>query len=339
MESNIILYTSNNGDVSIQVQYEDGTFWLTQKRMAELFGVNVNTINYHLKELYNSAEIQEDRTIRKIRIVQKEGKREVEREVTFYHLDAIIAVGYKVNSVEAVQFRQWATKTLNEFITKGYVLDKDRLKQGAQFGHDYFKELLEDIREIRASERRFYQKITDIYALSIDYDKDAPETKQFFATVQNKLHWAISGKTAAEIIYHTADAEKPHMGLTTWRHAPDGKIMKSDVSIAKNYLDEKELKVLNNLVSGYFDIAEINALEHRPMYMNDYIAQLDRVLSSSGRQLLTNAGKVSHKQAIDKASKEYRKYQVKTLSPVEEEYLKVVQDLNKTAKKKSRDRK
>lgn len=188
MESNLILYTSNNGDVSIQVRYEDGTFWLSQKRMAELFGVNVRTINEHLKNLYETSELQEDRTIRKIRIVQKEGKRDVEREVTFYHLDAIIAVGYKVNSVEAVQFRKWATKTLNEFITKGYVLDKDRLKQGTQFGHDYFKELLEDIREIRASERRFYQKITDIYALSIDYDKDAPETKQFFATVQNRLH-------------------------------------------------------------------------------------------------------------------------------------------------------
>lgn len=305
MESNIILYTSNNGDVSIQVQYEDGTFWLTQKRMAELFGVNVNTINYHLKELYNSAEIQEDRTIRKIRIVQKEGKREVEREVTFYHLDAIIAVGYKVNSVEAVQFRQWATKTLNEFITKGYVLDKDRLKQGAQFGHDYFKELLEDIREIRASERRFYQKITDIYALSIDYDKDAPETKQFFATVQNKLHWAISGKTAAEIIYHTADAEKPHMGLTTWRHAPDGKIMKSDVSIAKNYLDEKHLKAINRLVSAYLDLAEDRAEQEIPTTMKEWSKILDGFLTVAGRPLLEGPGSISALEAKLKAEHEY----------------------------------
>lgn len=305
MESNIILYTSNNGDVSIQVQYEDGTFWLTQKRMAELFGVNVNTINYHLKELYNSAEIQEERTIRKIRIVQKEGKREVEREVTFYHLDAIIAVGYKVNSVEAVQFRQWATKTLNEFITKGYVLDKDRLKQGAQFGHDYFKELLEDIREIRASERRFYQKITDIYALSIDYDKDAPETKQFFATVQNKLHWAISGKTAAEIIYHTADAEKPHMGLTTWRHAPEGKIMKSDVSIAKNYLDEKHLKAINRLVSAYLDLAEDRAEQEIPTTMKEWSKILDGFLTVAGRPLLEGPGSISALEAKLKAEREY----------------------------------
>lgn len=305
MESNIILYTSNNGDVSIQVRYEDGTFWLTQKRMAELFGVNVNTINYHLKELYNSAEIQENRTIRKIRIVQKEGKREVEREVAFYHLDAIIAVGYKVNSVEAVQFRQWATRTLNEFITKGYVLDKDRLKQGTQFGHDYFKELLEDIREIRASERRFYQKITDIYALSIDYDKEAPETKQFFATVQNKLHWAISGKTAAEIIYHTADAEKPHMGLTTWRHAPDGKIMKSDVSIAKNYLDEKHLKAINRLVSAYLDLAEDRAEQEIPTTMKEWSKILDGFLTVAGRPLLEGPGSISALEAKLKAEREY----------------------------------
>ena len=217
MDSNIILYTTDAGQVNVQVQYEDNTFWLTQKRMAELFGVEVNTINYHLKEIYQSAELQRDATIRKIRIVQQEGKREVEREVDFYHLDAIIAVGYRVNSKQATHFRQWATKTLTEFITKGYVLDKKRLKAGPQFGHDYFRELLEDIREIRNSERRFYQKVTDIYALAIDYDKDAPLTRQFFATVQNKLHWAISGQTAAELIYHSADAEKPYMGLTQKR--------------------------------------------------------------------------------------------------------------------------
>lgn len=305
MESNLILYTSNNGDVSIQVRYEDGTFWLSQKRMAELFGVNVRTINEHLKNLYETSELQEDRTIRKIRIVQKEGKRDVEREVTFYHLDAIIAVGYKVNSVEAVQFRKWATKTLNEFITKGYVLDKDRLKQGTQFGHDYFKELLEDIREIRASERRFYQKITDIYALSIDYDKDEPETKQFFVTVQNKLHWAISGKTAAEIIYHTADAEKPHMGLTTWRHAPDGKIMKSDVSIAKNYLDEKHLKAINRLVSAYLDLAEDRAEQEIPTTMKEWSKILDGFLTVAGRPLLEGPGSISALEAKLKAEREY----------------------------------
>lgn len=305
MESKIILYTSNNGEVSIQVQYEDGTFWLTQKRMADLFGVNVKTINEHLKNLYQTSELQEDRTIRKIRIVQKEGKRNVERELTFYHLDAIIAVGYKVNSVQAVQFRQWATKTLNEFITKGYVLDKERLKKGPQFGHDYFKELLEDIREIRASERRFYQKITDIYALAIDYDRDAPETKQFFATVQNKLHWAISGKTAAEIIYDTADADKPHMGLTTWRHAPDGKILKSDVSIAKNYLDEKHLKAINRLVSAYLDLAEDRAEQEIPTTMQEWSKILDGFLTVAGRPLLDGPGSISALEAKLKAEREY----------------------------------
>ena len=249
MQSNIILYTTDSGSVSVQVQYEDGTFWLTQKRMAELFGVEVPTINYHLKEIYNSGELKEEATIRKIRIVQQEGKRNVERELDFYHLKAILAVGYRVNSSEATAFRRWATNTLDEFVTKGYVLDKERLIQGTQFGKDYFKDLLEQIREIRASERRFYQKITDIYALSTDYDKDAPQTREFFATVQNKLHWAISGKTAAEIIYETADATQPHMGLTTWRHAPDGKILKSDVTVAKNYLSEKHIKALDRIVS------------------------------------------------------------------------------------------
>lgn len=230
MESNILLYTSDNGDVSIQVRYEDGTFWLTQKRMAELFNVNISTINEHLKSIFSTGELSEEGTIRKFRIVQNEGRRQVAREVAFYPLNAIIALGYRVNSEEATRFRKWATKVLDSFITKGYVLDKNRLKQGEQFGHDYFKDLLEDIREIRASERRFYQKITDIYVLSIDYDKQAPETKRFFASVQNKLHWAISGQTAAEIIYEKADANLPQMGLTTWRHAPDGKVMKSDVT-------------------------------------------------------------------------------------------------------------
>ncbi|MFC2299520.1 MAG: RhuM family protein [Segatella oulorum] len=231
MESNIILYTNDNGDVSIQVRYEDGTSWLTQKRMAELFHVNVSTINEHLKSIFSIGELSEEGTIRKFRIVQNEGARQVTRDVTFYPLDAIIAVGYRVNSEQATHFRRWATKVLNSFITKGYVLDKNRLKQGEQFGHDYFKDLLEDIREIRASERRFYQKITDIYALSIDYDKQAPETKCFFASVQNKLHWAISGQTAAEIIYGKADANQPHMGLATWRHAPDGKVVRCQTKV------------------------------------------------------------------------------------------------------------
>lgn len=305
MESNIILYTTDNGSVSIQVQYEDGTFWLSQKRMAELFGVEVPTINYHLKEIYKSDELTEDATIRKIRIVQTEGKRKVERELDFYHLKAILAVGYRVNSNEATHFRQWATNTLDEFVTKGFVLDKERLKQGPKFGKDYFDDLLEQIREIRASERRFYQKITDIYALSTDYDKNAPTTKLFFATVQNKLHWAISGQTAAEIIYHSADATQPHMGLTTWKHAPKGKILKSDVTIAKNYLSEKNIQALNLLVSAYLDMAESRAQRQLPTTMSQWSKLLDDFLNMAEYPLLMDAGSVSALEAKIKAEGEY----------------------------------
>lgn len=305
MESNILLYSSDSGEVSVQVRYEDGTFWLTQKRMAELFSVDVRTVNEHLQNIFASGEISEEGTIRKIRIVQMEGKRKVERNVTFYPLEAIIAVGYRINSEQATHFRQWATKTLNTFITKGYVLDKKRLKQGEQFGHDYFKELLEDIREIRASERRFYQKITDIYALAIDYDKNAIETKRFFASVQNKLHWAISGQTAAEIIYDNADAERPHMGLTTWRHAPDGKVMKSDITIAKNYLSQKNMVAINRLVSAYLDLAEDRAEQEIPMRMEDWSKLLDGFLTIAGRPILEGTGNVSALEAKLKAEHEY----------------------------------
>lgn len=305
MESNILLYSSDSGEVSVQVRYEDGTFWLTQKRMAELFSVDVRTVNEHLQNIFTSGEMSEEGTIRKIRIVQMEGKRKVERNVTFYPLEAIIAVGYRVNSEQATHFRQWATKTLNTFITKGYVLDKKRLKQGEQFGHDYFKELLEDIREIRASERRFYQKITDIYALAIDYDKNAIETKRFFASVQNKLHWAISGQTAAEIIYDNADAERPHMGLTTWRHAPDGKVMKSDITIAKNYLSQKNMVAINRLVSTYLDLAEDRAEQEIPMRMEDWSKLLDGFLTIAGRPILEGTGNVSALEAKLKAEHEY----------------------------------
>ena len=305
MESNILLYSSDSGEVSVQVRYEDGTFWLTQKRMAELFSVDVRTVNEHLQNIFASGEMSEEGTIRKIRIVQMEGKRKVERNVTFYPLEAIIAVGYRVNSEQATHFRQWATKTLNTFITKGYVLDKKRLKQGEQFGHDYFKKLLEDIREIRASERRFYQKITDIYALAIDYDKNAIETKRFFASVQNKLHWAISGQTAAEIIYDNADAERPHMGLTTWRHAPDGKVMKSDITIAKNYLSQKNMVAINRLVSAYLDLAEDRAEQEIPMRMEDWSKLLDGFLTIAGRPILEGTGNVSALEAKLKAEHEY----------------------------------
>ena len=311
MESNILLYTSDNGDVSIQVRYEDGTFWLTQKRMAELFNVNISTINEHLKSIFSTGELSEEGTIRKFRIVQNEGRRQVAREVAFYPLNAIIALGYRVNSEEATRFRKWATKVLDSFITKGYVLDKNRLKQGEQFGHDYFKDLLEDIREIRASERRFYQKITDIYALSIDYDKQAPETKRFFASVQNKLHWAISGQTAAEIIYEKADANLPQMGLTTWRHAPDGKVMKSDVTIAKNYLDQKHMMAINRLVSAYLDLAEDRAEREIPMTMRDWSTLLDGFLTVAGRPLLEGVGRISALEAKLKAEREYEVFRNK----------------------------
>ena len=311
MESSIILYTNDNGDVNIQVHYEDGTFWLTQKRMAELFNVNVSTINEHLKSIFSTGELSEEGTIRKFRIVQNEGTRQVTREVIFYPLDAIIAVGYRVNSEQATHFRRWATKVLNSFITKGYVLDEKRLKQGEQFGHDYFKDLLEDIREIRASERRFYQKITDIYALSIDYDKQAPETKRFFASVQNKLHWAISEQTAAEIVYNKADANQPHMGLTTWRHAPEGKVMKSDVTIAKNYLDQKHLTAINRLVSAYLDLAEDRAEQEIPMTMHDWSTLLDGFLTVAGRPLLEGPGTISALEAKLKAEQEYEVFRHK----------------------------
>jgi len=308
MNSDIILYTSSEGNVSVQVQYEDGTFWLTQKRMAELFGVDVRTVNYHLKEIFQSGELQENRTIRKIRIVQTEGKREVERELDFYHLDAIIAVGYRVNSKQATLFRIWATNTLREFIVKGYVLDKERLKKGPSFGHDYFKELLIEIREIRASERRFYQKITDIYALAIDYDKDSPITRQFFAPVQDKLHWAITGKTAAEIIYDGADATKSHMGLTTWKNSPDGKVLKSDVTVAKNYLDQKNINALNRLTTAYIDLAEDRAERDIPTTMSQWSTILDDFLTVAQRPLLENAGSVSALEAKLKAEQEYETF-------------------------------
>ncbi len=249
-QSQFLLYTAPNGAVKVDVYFQNETAWLTQKALAELFGVQVPAINKHLKNIFESGELSREATVSKMEIVRAEGDREVAREVEFYNLDAIIAVGYRVNSYQATQFRIWATQTLREFITKGFVMDDERLKQGKRvFGKDYFDELLERIREIRTSERRFYQKITDIYALSLDYSADAPQTKEFFASVQNKLHWAITGQTAAELIYSSADATKIYMGLTTWKHAPGGKILKSDVAVAKNYLNEAHVKELNRRVT------------------------------------------------------------------------------------------
>lgn len=308
-ESEIILYTTPQGNVKIEIRFEEETFWLTQKKLAELFDVEVNTINYHLKEVFKSGELNENSTIRKIRIVQTEGAREVSREVDFYNLDAIIAVGYRVNSYNATQFRIWATNTLKEFIVKGFVMDDERLKQGQNFGKDYFDELLERIRSIRASERRFYQKITDLYAeASIDYDANAPMTQTFYKTVQNKLHWAITGHTAAELISTRANAALPNMGLQTWKAAPKGKIIKTDVSVAKNYLNEEELKALERIVSMYLDYAENQASRQIPMKMEDWISKLDAFLGFNEYHILTDAGKISAAVAKKLAETEYAKY-------------------------------
>ena len=308
-QTNFLLYTSEAGKINIAVVLAEETVWLTQKAMGELFGVESHTITYHLKEIYRSGELNELATTRKIRVVQNEGNRDVNRNLDFYNLDAIISVGYRVNSYQATQFRIWATKTLKEFIIKGFVLDDERLKKGGTvFGKDYFEELLEKIREIRASERRFYQKITDIYALSVDYDKKSPLTRDFFASVQNKLHWAISGKTAAEIIYSSADAKQIFMGLKTWKNALDGKILKSDVIIAINYLNEKNIKELERIISAYLDLAENRAQRQILMKMTDWIEFLNNFLELSDYPILKDAGKVSQLVAKLKAEQEYETY-------------------------------
>jgi hypothetical protein len=310
-ENELIFYTTPDGKVSVEVLFQNETFWLSQKRMADLFGVEVNTINYHLKEILSSGELQETSTIRKFRIVQPEGARQVARDIDLYNLDAIIAVGYRVNSRQATQFRIWATNTLREFIVKGFVLDDERLKQGKRFGNDYFEELVERIREIRASERRFYLKITDIYEqCSIDYNRDAEITKTFFKTVQNKLHWAITGKTAAELIAERAHADKPHMGLQTWKHAPTGKILKSDVAVAKNYLAETEIKELERIVTMYLDYAENQAARKIAMKMTDWVKKLDAFLKFNEYQILDDVGHVSHDIAIKLAEEEYSRFRV-----------------------------
>jgi hypothetical protein len=322
--SDIIFYSTSEGNIRVEVYYEDETFWLSQKRIAELFGVEVNTINYHIKEIFKSGELSKDSVIRKFRITAEDGKRYL---TNFYNLDMIIAVGYRVNSYQATQFRIWATKTLREFIIKGFVLDDERLKHGEKFGKDYFDELLERIREIRASERRFYQKITDIYQqCSIDYDKNADITHIFFKTVQNKLHWAVTGKTAAELISERADSTKKNMGLKTWKNAPEGKILKSDISIAKNYLEENEIKELERIVTMYLDYAENQAAKQRPMKMKDWIEKLDAFLKFNEYEILTNPGQVSNEVAVQLAGKEYAKFRV-------EQDKKYISDFDKEVKK------
>ena len=308
-ESNeIIFYKTPDGDRKIGVLFQDENFWLTQKAIASLFGVNVPAISKHLKNIFDTGELEENSVVSILETTAADGKK---YKTKYFNLDAIIAVGYRVNSYQATQFRIWATKTLKEFIIKGFVLDDERLKQGKHFGKDYFEELLERIREIRASERRFYQKITDIYALSADYDKNAPITKEFFSTVQNKMHWAITGKTAAEIIYDNADAKKLYMGLTSWKQAPGGKILKSDVSVAKNYLSEAHLRELNRIVNAYLDLAENRAERQIVMKMEDWAQFLNSFLELSNYPILKDKGKVSALEAKLKAEQEYEKYRVK----------------------------
>lgn len=334
-EGELILYQTPEGTVRVEVLYESETFWLNQKRIAELFGVEIHTISYHLKEIYDSGELKPEATLRKIRRVQIEGNREVRRKIEFYNLDAIISVGYRVNSVQATQFRIWATQTLREFIIKGFVLDDERLKLNKRFGKDYFDELLERIREIRASERRFYLKISDIYEqCSIDYDKTAEVTHTFFKTVQNKLHWAITGKTAAEIIAERADATKPSMGLTTWKNSPSGKILKSDVSVAKNYLIEKEIKELERIVTMYLDYAENQAARQIPMRMVDWVFKLDAFLQFNEYEVLTNAGSVSAEVAKRLAEKQYATFRIQQDKRFESDFEKEVKRIEKKKTKR-----
>jgi hypothetical protein len=307
MKSPILLYQTADANINVEVTYLDESFWLTQKVIAQLFGVESHTINYHLKGIFKTEEVVEISVTRKIRATASDGKN---YNTIFYNLDAIIAVGYRVNSKQATQFRIWATKTLKEFIIKGFVLNDEMLKNGKSFGKDYFEELLERIREIRSSERRFYQKITDIFALAADYEKNSEQTKSFFATIQNKLHWAITDKTAAEIIYSEVDATKVFMGLTTWKDAPDGKIQKTDVSIAKNYLSQAHISELNRIVSAYLDLAENNAKRQLVMKMDDWEEFMDNFLKLSNYPILIDKGSITHLEAKLKAEMEFDKFRV-----------------------------
>jgi hypothetical protein len=309
--SEFLVYHADDGQTRIHVRLDDQTVWLTQLQMAELFQTSVPNVNIHIKNILEDRELEPDRTIKQYLIVHQEGKRHVTRPVNHYNLDMILAVGYRVRSPRGTQFRQWATATLREFLVKGFLLDDQRLKEARTLpgGRDYFDELLARIRDIRASERRFYQKITDIYATSIDYDLNASLTQSFFATVQNKLHFAIHGRTAAEIIKSRADAAKPNMGLTTWKNAPAGPIRKTDVALAKNYLDATELDALNRIVTMYLDYAELQAQRRQPMHMTDWIKKLDAFLQFNEQNILTHAGTISHELAADHAAKQFDQFQ------------------------------
>lgn len=325
----ILIYQSDNGSTNIEVKFQDETVWLTQQQMADLFQTSRTNVVEHIKHIYDEGELDAESTCRKFRQVRKEGGREVSREIPFYNLDMIISLGYRVKSLIATNFRRWATERLKEYMIKGFAIDDKRLKGNG--GGNYWKELLDRIRDIRSSEKVLYRQVLDLYATSVDYDPNSEESVKFFKIVQNKLHYAAHGHTAAEVIYERANAEKPFMGLLSF----SGELPAlKDIGIAKNYLQEDELKILNNLVSGYFDLAEINAIEHKPMYMEDYVKQLDMILSSGNRKLLVGAGSVSHKQAMDKAESEYRKYQENTLTPIEQSYLGSIKEVSKEVKKK-----
>ena len=324
----IILYQTEDGLTKIDVRFEDETVWLTQAQLCDLYQTSKSNISEHIKHIFAEGELEENQVVRKFRTTAADGKNYM---MSFYNLDMIISLGYRVKSITATRFRQWATARLKEYMIKGFALDDERLK--GHGGGDYWKELLDRIRDIRSSEKMLYRQVLDLYATSRDYDPSSPESLQFFKIVQNKLHYAAHGHTAAEVIFERADAEQEFMGLRSFA----GEFpVKRDTEVAKNYLNEDELRVLNNLVSGYFDFAEISAIEHRPMYMQDYIQQLDAILSSGGRQLLTDAGKVSHAAAIEKAHNEYRKYQQKTLTPVEKAYLKSLKAAEKEVKAETR---
>ena len=327
-----LIFTGQAGEQSIEVRYEDETIWLSQKMMATLFEVHVATINQHLKNCYAQFEINKNETIRNFLIVQTEGGREVKRSVDFYNLDAVISVGYRVNSIRATQFRQWATRVLHDFAIRGYVLDKKRMENGSFLNKDYFEHLLEEIREIRLSERRFYQKITDIYATSVDYNKNAPTTKAFFARVQNKLHFAIHGHTAAELIVERADSTKTNMGLSTWENAPDGKILKGDVSVAKNYLAKGELESLGRIVNAYLDLAEERARRRIPMTMEDWAKRLDKFLEFDDRDVLHDSGKITADAAKEYAESEFQKYRIVQDRMFESDFDRMIKDLPKNPK-------
>lgn len=324
----IIIYQSEDGNTKIDVHFVDETVWLTQQQMAELFQSSRTNVVEHIQHIYEEGELDETSTCRKFRQVRTEGNRQVSREIPYYNLDMIISLGYRVKSIIATNFRRWATDRLKEYMIKGFTMDDERLKNLG--GGNYWKELLDRIRDIRSSEKVLYRQVLDLYATSIDYNPKSDESVRFFKIIQNKLHYAAHGHTAAEVIYERADADKPFMGLTSFKG--DFPTL-NDTKVAKNYLSEDELKILNNLVSGYFDLAEINAIEHRLMYMKDYVDRLDAVLISGNRDVLTDSGKISHKQALEKAEKEYRKYQRDNLSPVEKSYLESIKQTEKTAKR------